>query len=362
MHVPFVNLSNSTDILRKEIMSSIGRVVDSGSYILGQELATFENELSRYLHKGYCVGVANGTEALELSLMASGIGKCDRVALPVNTFAATALAVIRVGAIPIFVDCVEETYLIDIEKIPSNIEAVIPVHLYGQQVPIDTLRSNINRNVVIIEDAAQAIGSLYKNKDIGHYSDTATVSFYPTKNLGALGDGGAIVTNNNDIYKRLLKLRNYGSDIKYRHDIVGYNSRLDELQAAILKVKLQYLEDFNSCRRDAANYYNEILPLQVGRPTIGDYNEHTYHLYVVQTDDRDECRKYLSSRSIESNIHYPYPLHLQPAFSYLGYKRGDFPIAEKLSGRILSLPMFPEITRIEQDAVADGMRSFFGRM
>lgn len=359
MQVPFVDLTSQHELIKTELHQSVNEVINSHNYILGNKCLQFEQEFAAYNNSKYCIGVGNGTDAIELSLRALGIGKGDKVAVPANTFAATLLAILYVGAEPVFVDC-DTNSLISIDRLTDNkVKAVIPVHLYGQLVDIKSIKDSIGSATYIIEDGAQAQGASVNGNKMGSWGDIVSTSFYPTKNLGCLGDGGAILVNSSDLNSKLRKLRNYGSSEKYKHDIIGYNSRLDEIQAAILSVKLKYLDLWNLERRNAAKIYDELLGDLIQKPMISNDTNHVYHLYVITIPKRDLCIERLAKAGIETKIHYPIPLHMQQAFSFLNYKEGDFPNAEYLAKNIISLPMYPGIKRIQQEYVVDKIREHY---
>ncbi|MEO0248159.1 MAG: DegT/DnrJ/EryC1/StrS family aminotransferase [candidate division WOR-3 bacterium] len=362
MHVPFVDLKMQYEAIQKELNAELQKVFEKTAFILGPTLKEFEEAFARYCGVKHAIGVANGTDALILALKALGIGPGDEVITAVNTFIATAEAIIHAGATPIFVDCDPQTYTIDVsqirDKITSRTRAIIPVHLYGQPADMDPILGIAkNRGIHVIEDAAQAHGALYKNRRAGSLGDVACFSFYPAKNLGAYGDAGAVVTNDEKIALTVRKLRDHGGVEKYQHDLIGYNSRLDTLQAAVLLVKLKYLDAWNRRRQEHAQLYNELLSQIPGivTPTVLDRATHVYHLYVVRVErgNRDELQRFLRERGVHTGIHYPQPLHLTPAFSWLGYQAGDFPIAERYAQQILSLPMYPELTREQIEYVAE---------
>jgi len=351
--IPFVDLKAQYDSIKDEINEAIQDVLNNTSFIMGEELIRFEEEFASFCCRKYAIGVANGSDALILALKACGIGEGDEVITVPNTFIATTEAITRVGGKVVFVDIDPKTYTIDVskteEKITEKTKAIIPVHLYGQSADMEPIMELAKKyNLKIIEDAAQAHGAEYKGKKVGSIGDTGCFSFYPGKNLGAYGDAGMITTNNEEIAEKVKLLRNHGRTTKkYEHEIEGYSSRLDNLQAAILRVKLKYLNQWNSMRRKNARKYNELLNNINGiiTPYEADYAKHVYHLYVIRTEKgRDKLREELKSKGIAAGIHYPIPLHLQPAYNYLGYKRGDFPITEKASQEILSLPIFAELT------------------
>jgi dTDP-4-amino-4,6-dideoxygalactose transaminase len=350
--IPLVDLKAQYNSIKTEIDNAIQGVLDSTSFIMGEELESFEEEFALFCNTKYAIGVANGSDALILALKACGISKGDEVITVPHTFIATTEAITHVGGKIVFVDIDPKTYTIDVSKIEEKInektKAIIPVHLYGQPANMDPIIELAKKyNLKVIEDAAQAHGAEYKGKKVGSIGDVACFSFYPGKNLGAYGDAGMIMTNNEEISKKLKLLRNHGRITKkYEHEIEGYSSRLDNLQAAILRVKLKYLNQWNGRRRKNARKYNELLNNIGGiiTPYEADYAKHVYHLYVIRTEKgRDKLRKELKSKGIATGIHYPIPLHLQPAYNYLGCKSGDFPVTEKCSHEILSLPMFAEL-------------------
>lgn len=341
MKVPFVDLRAEYKEIRDEVDAAMRSVIEESHFILGPEVETFEDAFTHYIGTRYCISVSSGTEALKLALEAIEVKPGDEVVLPVNTFVATALAVTALGAIPRFVDCEEDSFLIDMEKVHDVIgprtKAFIPVHLYGRVVDLDAVNAAIS--IPVIEDAAQAHGAESNGKRAGSVGLAGCFSFYPSKNLGAYGDGGAVVTSDNSLREQLKLLRNYGQTKKYHHEVKGGNSRLDGIQAAVLSVKLKYLDKWNVLRRTAASFYTENLKEGIPR-TQGDS---VYHLYVIRIKNRDELREKLASEGIATGIHYPIPLHLQGCFKDLPFANESFPIAEKLSGEILSLPMYPHI-------------------
>ena len=361
MKVPFTQVLNTTEI-NNEITEAISSVIDSEIFIFGENVTLFEEEFAKYSNIKHCISVGNGTDALELSLRSCGIKAEDRVVVPTNSFAATALAAVRIGAIPIFVDC-NKYGLMDISMAAEqNASAFIPVHLYGQMAAVRDLRIMVGDDKIIIEDSAQSHGCYNEQYKLGEYSNVVATSFYPTKNLGCYGDGGAILTNNTNCATKLRGLRNYGSTTKYKHDEIGFNSRLDEIQAAILRIKLKYLDTFNDRRKSAAKIYDELLSGIVETPQTNNGNNHIYHLYVINVNNRDLCLDRLISSGIDARIHYPIPLHLQSAFSYLGYKKGDFRNAEFAANNMLSLPMFPAITFEQQKFVVDKVKEHYDTM
>jgi len=341
--------------IKKQINRALDRVILRGDFILGKDVRLFEKEFAQFCNTQYAIGVSSGTAALFLSILSLGIGPQDEVIVPVFTYIATSLAVSYTGARPVFIDIEEDTYNLDIVKfkkaITKNTKAVILVHLFGQPANMpEILKIAKEYNLKVIEDAAQAHGASIKmpgNKwrVVGGIGDIGCFSFYPSKNLGALGDGGMITTNNEEIYKKLLMLRNYGRLSKYKHAIIGYNSRLDTLQAAILRVKLKRLNAWNKMRRKAASIYDKFLKDIDGivTPYVCPSVWHVYHAYAIKTNKRDILFNQLKNKGIDVIIYYPIPLHLQKAYEGLGYKRGDFPIAERVAQEIISLPMYPHL-------------------
>ncbi len=365
--VPFVDLKAQYQTIKSEIEAAISRVVESGRYILGPEVENFEKDFAEYVGARFCVGVNSGTAALQLALMATGVGATDEVIVPANTFFATAETVSTAGARPVFVDADAVAYTIDVSKIENAItprtRAIIPVHLYGQPADLDPIFEIARRhNLSVIEDAAQAHGAEYKGHRVGALGDLGCFSFYPAKNLGAYGDAGAIVTDDDMVARRIKLLRDHGSDRKYYHEIVGYNFRLETLQAAVLAVKLRHLESWTRLRRRHAAQYHELLKTSsLVLPRELEYARHVYHLYVVQSDRRDELQRKLAAAGVQTGIHYPVPIHLQAAYSSLGYRAGDFPETEKQSQRVLSLPMFAELTDVQINLVAEALKQLEAR-
>jgi dTDP-4-amino-4,6-dideoxygalactose transaminase len=358
LNIPLVDLSRQYAEVESLIAAGWSKVIDNSSYILGPEVAGFEAAFAEFCQVSQCVGVGNGTDALELALRALGIGPGDEVILPANTFIATALAPIRAGISIRLVDCDPSTYLIDVEQAVAAVgprtKAIIPVHLFGQMAPVEEL-ARLHPNLFIVEDAAQSQGASRYGRRAGSVGHVAGTSFYPGKNLGAFGDAGAVLTNDSDVADRVRMLRNWGSDRKYHHPVAGFNSRLDTLQAVVLSAKLTRVSDWNDQRRAAAIYYDSLLSdfEQLTLPTTLPGNEHVYHLYVVEVDDRDRILAALHQAGIGAGVHYPVPIHLQGALASLGHKAGDFRHAEAAASRILSLPMFPGLLTAEQERVAE---------
>jgi dTDP-4-amino-4,6-dideoxygalactose transaminase len=357
--IPLVDLGAQHRQIADEVARGFEAVFSNTSFILGAQVEAFEKAFAQFVGAKHCIGVANGTDALELAVRAAGIGPGDEVVLPTNTFIATALAVARAGATPVLVDADPVHHLIDVEqaatKITKRTRALMPVHLYGQVAPMEAIQSLAKlHDLVVIEDAAQAQGATRGGVSAGSFGLAAGTSFYPGKNLGAYGDAGAVTTNSDQIAEKVRALRNYGSQIKYHHPETGFNSRLDTLQAVVLAAKLPRLADWNRARREAARRYRELLGGLSGvvLPEAAAGNEHVFHVYVVRVPRRDDVLKKLNAEGIGAGIHYPVPIHLQGAFKQLGHQRGAFPVAEKASDEILSLPMFAEITAEQQERVA----------
>jgi dTDP-4-amino-4,6-dideoxygalactose transaminase len=357
--IPFVDLKAQYQSIKPEIDAAISRVIDSASFILGPEVESFESAFAQYVGARFCIGVNSGTAALQLALMACGLGAGDEVILPTNTFFATAEAVSTAGARPVFVDSDPASFTIDVSKIEAAINsrtrAVVPVHLYGQPADLDPIFEIARRHdLLVIEDAAQAHGAEYEGRRVGALGDAGCFSFYPGKNLGAYGEAGALVTNDEEVAHRARLLRDHGSDQKYKHDIIGYNFRLEAIQAAVLGVKLRHLDSWNNLRRaHAARYHDLLKESELGLPQEASYARHVYHIYAVQSATRDKLQERLKSAGVQTGIHYPIPIHLQPAYASLGYRVGDFPETEKQSQRVLSLPMFAELTEDQIKTVAE---------
>ncbi|HKR02214.1 MAG TPA: DegT/DnrJ/EryC1/StrS family aminotransferase [Pyrinomonadaceae bacterium] len=350
MNVPFVDLQAQYRSIKAEVDAGIARVIESASFVLGREVEAFEAAFAEYVGARFCVGVNNGTAAIQLAVTACGLGPGDEVIVPANTFFASAEAVSTAGATPVFVDADPVSYNIDVSKIEAAItgrtRAILPVHLYGQPADLDPIFELARRRgLIVIEDAAQAHGARYKGKRVGALGRAGCFSFYPGKNLGAYGEGGAVVTNDEEVARRLRLLRDHGSARKYHHEIIAYNFRLEGIQGAVLNAKLPHLDEWNNLRRQHAASYNELLRESgLVLPKVPPDVEPVYHLYVVQTEERDRLQKTLSEAGVQTGIHYPIPIHLQPAYASLDYKVGDFPEAESQATRVLSLPMFPELT------------------
>lgn len=364
MKVPFVTFKPLEKELDKDLRDAFERVYDRSWYIEGVEDEAFEKAFAEYCNSKYCVGVGNGLDSLFLALKAMGIKEGDEVIVPSNTYIATALAVTYVGATPIFVEPDIRTFNIDPTKIEAAItnktKAIMPVHLYGQACDMDPIMDIAKKHDLhVIEDCAQAHGAKYKGKVIGSFGDAAGFSFYPGKNLGALGDAGATVTNNDELAKKVRALGNYGSDYKYHHIYQGNNSRLDELQAAFLTAKLPHLNKVNAERRKIAQkYLDEINNPEIILPFVPEYAEPVWHIFGVRCNRRDELEKFLNDACISTNKHYPIPMHLQGCYKDLGFKKGDYPIAEEISETELSIPMYYGMTDEEVQYVIDKINEF----
>ncbi|MCG5104691.1 DegT/DnrJ/EryC1/StrS family aminotransferase [Oceanobacillus alkalisoli] len=361
--IPMVDLQAELNLLRNPILEMITEVLDSGNYVLGKKGETLEKLVADYVGAKHALGVANGTDALVLALKALDIGSGDEVITTPFTFFATAEAIAEVGARPVFIDIEADTYNLDPSKIEAAItpktKAIIVVHLYGKAANMKEILSLARKyNLRIIEDACQAIGTEFEGKRVGAIGDIGCFSFFPSKNLGAFGDAGLVTTNQKTLHDTMLKLRNHGSDKKYHHSLIGMNSRLDEMQAAILLVKLYYLDIFLHKRKEVARRYTESLPEFLRKPNVSSSREHTFHQYCIELDERDKLAAELDKNHIASGVYYPKPLHVQEAFRYLNYKKGDFPIAERAASRILALPIYPMMTYEQQDYIISTIKKF----
>lgn len=376
MKVPLLDLKMQYAKIKDEIEPVLKSIIEEQRFILGKELLDFEKNVAQYIGAKYALGVSSGTDALLISLMALNIGYGDYVATTTFSFFATAGCIARLGAIPVFVDIDENTFNIDCNSLESvlkkyNVKVVIPVHLFGQVADMNGILSLKERyGFSIVEDSAQSIGAQYKNGiSSGNFGETGCFSFFPSKNLGGFGDGGLVTTNDPNLYEKLHCLRNHGSKVKYFHDYVGGNFRLDNLQAGVLNVKLKYLEEWHEKRRINAEKYNKLFkekkldefvktPVALYRDS-GVKNYHIYNQYVIKVKDRDGLRKYLTEKGIGCEVYYPLPFHLQKCFQYLGYKEGDFPVAEKVSKEVIAIPVYPELTDEQLEYVADTIYSFY---
>lgn len=363
IRVPFLDLEAHHAPLRAEFDQAIGEVIDSGAFAGGPVVAQFENEFAAFCGSRHAIGVGNGTDALWLALLACGIGPGDEVITVPNTFMATAEAITYTGAKPVFVDVDERSYTINPELLEDartpRTKAVIPVHLFGQVADMDQILSfGRKHGLYVIEDAAQAHGAEYKGRRAGSMGDLGCFSFYPGKNLGAFGEAGAVVTNDDNLQEKIRILRDHGQIRKYRHAMVGWNCRMDEIQAAILRIKLRHLDQANQRRRAHARQYDRLFHdlEEVGRPFEVASGQHVYHIYPIRVPERDGVMRLLEEKDIGCGIHYPVPIHLQEAYRGLGYERGSFAISERLCSAFISLPMFPELTEAQVELVAESVR------
>jgi dTDP-4-amino-4,6-dideoxygalactose transaminase len=355
--VPFLDLKAQQSLIYNELEERIADIIVNTGFILGKHVDEFEQGFADLQEVKYCIGVSSGTDALHIALQALGIGHGDFVIVPVNTFIATAEAVSHCGAVPIFIDC-DDFYNIDINKVKKfilslndeqklKVKAITPVHLYGQPADMHKLMNLAEEyQLAVVEDACQAHLAAWHGKRVGSFGAFGAFSFYPGKNLGAYGESGALITNNEGLYKKAKMLRQHGEIERYHHEVIGHNYRMEAFQGAVLSIKLKYIEIWTKQRQHNAALYNELLSDVEGidLPQEQDGAESVHHLYVIQTDDQNELQKFLGDRGISTGLHYPIPLHLQEAYKHLGYKKGDFPVAERAAGRILSLPMYPELT------------------
>ena len=361
--IPFLDLGAINNSYREALETALRSVLESGWFIMGHELKTFESEFASYCGTQHCIGVGNGLEALQLILQAMSIGPGDEVIVPSNTYIATWLAVSYSGATPVPVEPNEKTFNLDSTRIETAItprtRAIIAVHLYGQPADMDPILEIARRhNLRVVEDAAQAHGARYKGRRAGSLGDAAGFSFYPGKNLGALGDGGAVTTDDDDLAERIRILRNYGSKVKYHNELKGLNSRLDELQAAFLRVKLKVLDTWNDHRTAIAGYYSDSLQCSgLTIPFVPEWAQPAWHLYVVGSTARDQLQQKLTDLGIGTMIHYPIPPHLQPAYAELGMRPGDFPIAEKMASQVLSLPIGPHLSAMDSEYICNNIMS-----
>jgi len=365
MKVPFLDLATQYKTLQGEFDGAIHEVCSKASFILGPEVAAFEQEFAAFIEAKHSVGLASGTDALRLAFEALKIGAGDEVIVPANTFVATAIGVLETGATPVLVDVDPDTFLMDYKQLEqartSRTKAICPVHLYGRACDMDQVMSFAKRyGLAVVEDTAQAHGARWNRRRVGTFGDMGCFSFYPGKNLGAFGDAGGVVTDREELAQQVRKLRNYGSEIKYQHPEKGMNSRLDSIQAAILSIKLKHLPAWNAQRWQVAQLYRSHLQDYQSDsfilPDIRTPDEHVFHLFVIQVDDRDRIAKELMEQGIGTVVHYPIPFHLQGGYKKLGYSEGDFPVTEKLAKRILSLPIYPEITEAQVAYVSDSLK------
>jgi dTDP-4-amino-4,6-dideoxygalactose transaminase len=367
MKVNFVDLKAQYQTIKPEIDSAIQDVISNTAFVLGKAVANFEQEFASYCGTKHCMGVNSGTSALIMALKALDIGDGDEVITTPNTFIATAEAISYAGAKPVFVDIEEKSYNLDPNKLEKAItkktKAIIPVHLYGQPADMDpVLRIAAKKGIPVIEDSAQAHGAEYKGKKTGGLGMVACFSFYPGKNLGAYGEGGAVTTNDENIAQKVRMLRDHGSPKKFYHEFIGNNCRLEGIQGAVLSVKLKHLDKWNDGRRKNADLYRKYLKgTGVGLPEEMPYAKHVYHVFCVRVKNREKLIDFLKEKGIFTNIHYPIPIHLQKAYEFLGYKKGSFPVTEGCMDEILSLPMFAELTEEEIKYTADCIKEFYGK-
>ncbi|MCF7764308.1 MAG: DegT/DnrJ/EryC1/StrS family aminotransferase [Verrucomicrobia bacterium] len=365
LSVPYLDLAAQLASIRSEVDAAIARTLDSSAFCLGPEVDAFESEFAGYCGVQHAVGLNSGTSALHLAMLLAGVGVGDEVITTPFTFVATSWAISYVGAVPRYIDIDDATMNLNPDKLQAAIglrtKAIVPVHLYGHAADLDPIGEIASAsNLTMIEDAAQAHGGTYHGKCLGSIGSTAAFSFYPGKNLGAIGEGGALVTNNPELAARARSLRNHGSSVRYYHDEIGYNYRMEGIQAAVLRVKLRHLDAWTAARRRVAHRYQELLadtPLKL--PQEAAYAQSAWHLFVVRHPERDALMKFLESRQIGCALHYPLPLHLQKCYQGLGHRIGDFPVAEKAANECLSLPIYPELSDDQIETVASAVRVFF---
>lgn len=364
--IPFLSFNGMHDPIRKELSAAFETLLDNNWFVLGKKVEIFEQEYALFNNVSHCVGISNGLDALHIALKVLGVGAGDEVIVPSNTYIATALAASYVGATPVFVEPDPLTYNIDPEKVAAAVtprtKAIMPVHLYGQCCNMEAIMAIANdRGLSVIEDNAQSQGSTYNGKPAGSWGHINGTSFYPGKNLGALGDAGAITTNDEQFAKQARMFRNYGSEKKYYNEVIGFNMRLDEMQAAFLSVKLKYLESWTAQRQEIAGWYSEALQTTPGLilPTVAPGATHVYHVYLVRTKQRNALQQHLADNGIGTLIHYPVPPHLQKAYSGLGFSKGDFPIAEEIADTCLSLPLWPGMTQEQVIFIAENIADFY---
>jgi len=362
--IHFVDLQGEFQAIKEEIFKAITPVMESGQFALGFAVEQFEKEFATYCKASHAIGVNSGTSALHLALIAAGVGDGDEVITASHTFIATVAAIRYTGAKPVFVEVAADTYNIDPnhieEAITEHTRAIIPIHLYGRPADMDPILEIARRHkLVVVEDACQAHGAEYKGKKIGALGDLAAFSFYPGKNLGAFGEGGAVITNSAAYAEKIRSMRNWGQSRRYRHDLPGYNYRMDGIQGAVLSVKLRHLEEWTDLRRERATWYDEALGSSpYDPPTTQAETRHVYHRYVIETEDRQALQEWLTKHDIDSGIHYPVPVHMQPVHEDLGYSEGDLPITERVASRVFSLPLAPQHTREEIETVVSCLRMF----
>ena len=362
--IPFLDLRAQYHAIKSEIDEAVLGVLESAQYVLGEQVSNFEREFASYCGAKEAIAVNSGTSALHLALLASGIGPGDEVITVPFTFVATVAAIRYTGAKPVFVDIATDSYTMDVSRLEKVISrrtrAILPVHLYGQPADMDPIVETARRHdLLVIEDAAQAHGAKYRNKPVGSLGDLACFSFYPGQNLGTYGEGGAVVTNNPVFARKIRMLRDWGAERPYEHVLQGYNYRMEAIQGAILRVKLRHLDQWTSSRRaHAARYAEELAAIGIKAPVEMPYSQHVYHVYAIESVHRERLQQHLAAQQIQTGIHYPYPVHLTGAHADLGYKRGEFPVAEHAAARVLSLPMYPEMDWDAPRQVGAAIRSF----
>lgn len=363
--VPFLDLKQQYEALKPEILSAVERVFDTTQFVLGKEVQAFEEEFAAYCGAKYGIAVNSGTSALHMALLAAGIGPGDEVITVPHTFVATVAAICYTGATPVFVDIEEDSYCMDPTKLEAAItartKAIVPVHLYGQAADMDPILAIARaHNIAVLEDAAQAHGAEYRGRRCGSLADFAAFSFYPGKNLGAYGEGGIVLTDNEEITRKVRMLRDWGQEKKYHHEMLGFNARMDGVQGAILRVKLRRLDEWTEARRARAKQYDELLAglPAVITPKVAENRKHVYHIYCVRVRNRDSLMQYLKEREIHSGIHYPFAVHTLPGYRFLGYKEGEFPVAETVASQVVSLPMYPEMTEAMVTEVCQAVRDW----
>lgn len=378
MKVPFIDLKSQYNSIKDEVVKEINDVLDNTAYICGKKVNAFETDFAQMHNAKYSLGLSSGTDALHLAYWSLGIGiggqisdgklkeSMDEVIVPVNTYIATTETISIAGAKPVFVDHEEESFNIDPAKIEDKItprtKAIVAVHLYGQPANMDPIKEIADKhNLILLEDCSQAHFAEYKNRIIGTFGDVGTFSFYPGKNLGAYGEAGAVISNDQELYNKMLLFRQHGAAIKYTHEIEGHNYRMEEIQAGVLNVKLKYIKNWTDKRRAVAAKYRAALKdvPQVKVPAEMDYAKHVYHLFVIRVNDREKLSDYLNSKGIATGLHYPSPLHLLNAYKYLGYKAGDFPVAEKACNEILSIPIYAEMTDDQIEYVTNTISNYY---
>jgi dTDP-4-amino-4,6-dideoxygalactose transaminase len=360
--IPYLDLKEQYKRIKPEIDKAVFQVLESGRFILGEEVKAFEEEFAAYCQTRYAVAVNSGTSALHLSLLAMGVGAGDEVITTPLTFVATVAAILYTGAKPVLVDIDSSTLNIDVHQIPSAVtkrtKAILPVHLHGKPADMGALGELARQNnLAVVEDAAQAHGAEFMGRRVGGLGDIGCFSFYPGKNLGAYGEGGAVTTNDPELARKIRLLRDWGAENRYQHELKGFNCRLEAIQGAVLRVKLRHLEKWIDARARIAKRYDELLKGVVEIPSTPRQVRHVYHVYAILAEKRDRLQEYLSSRDVHTNIHYPIPVHLQKAYTDLGYKEGDFPVAEDACRKLLSLPLYPEMTTAQVDEVAENIKA-----